>query len=96
MNSYNSAKILLVDDNPNNLKINVEIPIKEDEIIPGYFRNTGNTKKEISNIYDVNFLDWTGKNKIDFENHFYAIDKTIVKCNPKSVATTAAISSKVG
>lgn len=31
-------------------------------------------------------------NKSFVENHFYAIDKTIVKCNPKTVATTAATS----
>jgi hypothetical protein len=56
----------------NNIKVSAPIPINEDEIIPGYFRNTGNSIEEVQNIYSVNFLDWVGKNNIDFANNFYS------------------------
>ena len=56
----------------NNIKVSAPIPIKEEEIIPGYFRNTGNTIEEVEKIYSANFLDWVGKNRIDFANHFYS------------------------
>jgi len=56
----------------NNIKVSAPIPIKEDEIIPGYFRSTGNSIAEVQNIYSVNFLDWVGKNNIDFANNFYS------------------------
>ena len=56
----------------NNIKVSATIPIKEEEIIPGYFRNTGNTIEEVEKIYSANFLDWVGKNRIDFANHFYS------------------------
>lgn len=56
----------------NNIKVSSPIPINEDEIIPGYFRSTGNSLTEVQNIYSANFLDWAGKNNIDFANNFYS------------------------
>jgi len=56
----------------NNIKVSASIPIKEEDIIPGYFRNTGNSLEEIQKIYTGNFLDWVGKNNIDYANQFYS------------------------
>ena len=56
----------------NNIKVSAPIPIKEEEIIPGYFRSTGNSMEEVQKIYSANFLDWVGKNNIDFANNFYS------------------------
>ena len=56
----------------NNIKVSSPIPIREDEIISGNFRTTENSTAEVQAIYSANFLDWVGKNNIDFANNFYS------------------------
>ena len=56
----------------NNLKISATIPIKEYEVMPGFFRNTGYSYDEILEIYSTSFLNWVGQNRIDYKKQFYS------------------------
>lgn len=55
----------------NNLKINDIIPIQSYEITPGFFRDTGYSYNEWLEIYSVNFLNWIGQNRLDYESQIY-------------------------
>ena len=55
----------------NNLKINNAIPIKEYEVLPGFFRDTGYSYSEILQIYSESFLNWVGQNRIDYKTQHY-------------------------
>lgn len=57
----------------NNLKVTDAIPLSADEIIPGAFRNTDYTRNEILDIYRTNFLNWVGKNRIDYRTQTYNV-----------------------
>ena len=56
----------------NNLKISADIPIKEYEVLPGFFRDTGYSYDEILKIYSTSFLNWIGQNRIDYKKQFYS------------------------
>jgi len=56
----------------NNLKISAAIPIKEYEVLPGFFRDTGYSYDEILEIYSESFLNWVGQNRIDYKKQFYS------------------------
>ena len=55
----------------NNLKLNNAIPIKEYEVLPGFFRNTGYSYSDILQIYSESFLNWVGQNRIDYKTQYY-------------------------
>lgn len=56
----------------NNLKISAEIPIKEYEVLPGFFRDTSYSYDEILRIYSESFLNWVGQNRIDYKTQSYS------------------------
>ncbi len=55
----------------NNLKLNNIIPIKEYEVLPGFFRDTGYSYSDILQIYSESFLNWVGQNRIDYKTQHY-------------------------
>ena len=55
----------------NNLKISSVIPIKEYEVMPGFFRDTGYSQDEILEIYAIGFLNWVGQNRVDYKRQYY-------------------------
>jgi len=55
----------------NNLKVSNTIPISSDEVLPGQFRNTKYNYDEIINLYSLSFLNWVGKNRIDYKQQYY-------------------------
>lgn len=55
----------------NNLKVSGIIPLTEDEVIPGAFRQTDYTRTEILDIYRSNFLNWVGLNRVDYKTQVY-------------------------
>ena len=58
----------------NNLKASNTFPITQDDIIPGYFRKTEFNYDETLRLYSINFLNWVGKNRIDYKSQYF--DKT--------------------
>lgn len=55
----------------NNLKLSNVIPIQEYEVLPGFFRETGYSYKELLEIYSESFLNWVGQNRIEYKEQFY-------------------------
>jgi len=55
----------------NNIKVNDKIPIIENDIIPGVFRDTDYTLDEIQGILNTSLLSWLGWNKIEFRTQNY-------------------------
>jgi len=55
----------------NNLKLSGALPIKETEVIPGFFRETDYAYNEILEMYSYNFLNWVGQNRIEYKEQFY-------------------------
>lgn len=55
----------------NNLKISAAIPIKEYDVLPGFFRDTGYSQDEILEIYSTGFLNWVGQNRVDYKKQYY-------------------------
>ena len=58
----------------NNIKIDSEIPLPSDEVVPGQFRTTGYSLLEVENILSASFVNWLGQNNIDFRNQQYDKD----------------------
>ena len=57
----------------NNLKTSNVIPIEYDDVFPGYSRTTNYSDEQIQRVYSYGFLDWVGKNNIDYKNHYYDV-----------------------
>ena len=55
----------------NNLKLGAEIPIKEADLVPGFWRDTNYTLDEYIQMYSTNFLNWVGQNRVNFKTQFY-------------------------
>ena len=55
----------------NNLKVANSIPISSDEVLSGQFRNTEYNYDEVSNLYSLSFLNWVGKNRIDYKKNYF-------------------------
>lgn len=55
----------------NNIKVNDNIPITYADVVPGFFRTTSYTNEEISRIKTPSFLNWVGKNRVDYRQNFY-------------------------
>jgi len=56
----------------NNLKLSGIIPIRDYDVIPGFFRNTGYSYDEILSIYSQNFLNWVGQNRVEYKPQEYS------------------------
>ena len=57
----------------NNLKLSETLPIQTYEITPGFFRDTGYTYDEWLLMYNTNFLDWVGQNRLDYKTQLFNI-----------------------
>ena len=55
----------------NNLKISSVIPIKEYEVVPGFFREIDYTYEQWLSIYSSGFLNWVGQNRLNYKIQFY-------------------------
>jgi len=55
----------------NNLKISSEIPIKEYEVLPGFFRETDYSYADWLYIYSPNFLSWVGQNRLNYKTQYF-------------------------
>ena len=55
----------------NNIKVNAKIPIEQDDIIGGYFRQTEYSREEFMTLYNTMFLNWAGLNRIEFKQQYY-------------------------
>lgn len=55
----------------NNLKLSDIIPIRDYDVLPGFFRTTGYSYDEILNIYSQFFLNWVGQNRIEYKQQIY-------------------------
>ena len=58
----------------NNIKLSTPIPIREYDVVPGYFRNNNkylsyDTFKE---LYTPSFLDWIGQNRLDYKSQYFS------------------------
>lgn len=51
----------------NNLKLSSTVPIREYDVLPGFFRNTDYSYDEILSIYSKYFLNWVGQNKVEYK-----------------------------
>jgi len=51
----------------NNLKLSDIIPIRDYDVIPGFFRNTGYSYDEVLSIYSQYFLNWIGQNRVEYK-----------------------------
>lgn len=77
----------------NNLKLSNVIPLVYDDVFPGYSRKTDYTPEQMQRIYSYGFLNWVGKNHIDYKNHYfdvtneytYNFDGAIDKLNNKPI-----------
>jgi len=55
----------------NNLKLGDTIPVRDYEVIPGFFRDSQYSYEEWLNMYSTNFLDWIGQNRLNYKRQFY-------------------------
>lgn len=55
----------------NNLKLSATVPIQEYEVLPGFFRTTEYSYAEWLQIYQTSFLNWVGKNRINYKHQLY-------------------------
>ncbi len=55
----------------NNIKVDAIIPLAYDDIFPGQFRTTEFTSEQLSQLYNTNFLNWVGLNRIDYKTQRY-------------------------
>jgi len=55
----------------NNLKLSNVVPIRDYDVIPGFFRTTDYSFEEVLEIYSKNFLNWVGQNRIDYKKQLY-------------------------
>lgn len=56
----------------NNLKLSTEVPIREYEVLPGFFRqNSTYSWEQFLEMYSPGFLNWVGQNRIDYKTQFF-------------------------
>ena len=54
----------------NNLKVKTPL-IQASDIVPGFFRKTDYSLTDIRNTCNIDFMNWVGKNRIDFKSQYY-------------------------
>jgi len=55
----------------NNLKISTPLPLTVGEVLPGYFRDVGVTYQQHKEMYETQFINWVGQNRIDYSTQVY-------------------------
>lgn len=55
----------------NNLKLSNTVPLREYDVIPGFFRETGYSYNEFIQMYSEGFLNWIGQNRIEYKTQYY-------------------------
>ena len=58
----------------NNIKVTQDIPIVTADIIPGQFRTTAYSDEEVLQVTNPSFLNWIGKNRLNYRTNFYRAD----------------------
>jgi len=58
----------------NNIKWSGDIPLCAEDVIPGKFRTTDYTEKEITEILGTSFLTWVSWNRLDYKTQDYDPD----------------------
>jgi hypothetical protein len=53
----------------NNLKLSNIIPIRDYDVVPGFFRTTDYSYDEFLSIYSQFFLNWVGQNRVEYKLH---------------------------
>jgi hypothetical protein len=56
----------------NNLKLSNTIPIRDYDVLPGFFRTSEYSFSEVLSIYDQYFLNWVGQNRIEYKPQVYS------------------------
>jgi len=51
----------------NNLKLSNIIPIRDYDVVPGFFRTTDYSYDEFLSIYSQFFLNWVGQNRVEYK-----------------------------
>ena len=51
----------------NNIKLSTEVPIKDYEVLPGFFSDSTYSSDDFLKIYSTNFLSWVGQNRIAYK-----------------------------
>ena len=55
----------------NNLKLSTEVPIKDYEVVPGFFRDPTYSWDEFLRMYSPGFLNWIGQNRLDYKTQYF-------------------------
>jgi hypothetical protein len=55
----------------NNLKLSNTLPILEQDIVPGFFRNSDYSYEEWLEAYEPGFLNWVGQNRLNYQTQYY-------------------------
>ena len=55
----------------NNLKVQSDIPLHYQDVMPGKFRTTDYTQKETTEILATSFLNWAAWNRLDYKSQDY-------------------------
>lgn len=55
----------------NNIKVSTPPPLLESDVVPGKFRTTDYDLKTINEILSVDFLTWSGSNRLDYKQQTY-------------------------
>ena len=53
----------------NNLKLSNIIPVRDYDVVPGFFRTTDYSYNEFLEIYSQFFLNWVGQNRVEYKEH---------------------------
>ena len=53
----------------NNLKLSNTIPVRDYDVVPGFFRTTDYSYNEFLEIYSQFFLNWVGQNRVQYKEH---------------------------
>ena len=53
----------------NNLKLSNVIPIRDYDVVPGFFRDSQYSYDEFLSIYSQFFLNWVGQNRVQYKDH---------------------------
>jgi hypothetical protein len=58
----------------NNLKLSDIVPIRDYEVLPGYFRQNESTYSyaEFLEMYSPLFLNWVGQNRLDYKTQYFS------------------------
>jgi len=58
----------------NNIKVDAALPVLADDVFPGQFRTTSYSYSDIMGLYSIFFLNWVGKNRVEYKPQYYLTD----------------------